>query len=98
VPSSDQQQLQQQPMEPIASPSPLTEERFMEHFTLFSHATGIRLNEQDFNIEGRQVNPWALHSAVFARNGFDSVRIFLSDIKNFFGVNFLVYGLGDSEW
>jgi hypothetical protein len=54
--------------------SPLTEEKFMDLFMLFSHATGLRLNEQDFNIEGHQVNPWDLHRMVFARNGFDSVR------------------------
>jgi hypothetical protein len=53
--------------------SPLTEERFMDLFMMFSCATGVRLNEQDFIIEGQQVNPWALHSAVFAQNGFDSV-------------------------
>ena len=46
----------------------------MEHFMQFSKATGITLNEQDFMIDGRQVNPWALHRIVFARNGFDSVR------------------------
>ena len=73
-------------MEHLDSPPPLTEEKFMELFMLFSHATGIRLNEHDFNIEGRQVNPWGLHRAVFARNGFDSVRfhqrILFSHIKN----------------
>lgn len=53
---------------------PLTEEKFMDLFMLFSYATGLRLNEQDFNIEGHQVNPWELHRMVFTRNGFDSVR------------------------
>ena len=101
LPFSDQQQQQPQPMELIELPPPLTEERFMEHFMLFSHATGIRLNEQEFYIEGQQVNPWALHRAVFARNGFDSVRIsltkfFFSGIKKIC-VNYLVHGLGDSE-
>lgn len=59
---------------PNGAVPPLTEERFMDLFMLFSHTTGVRLSEQDFNIEGRQVNPWALHRTVFARNGFDSVR------------------------
>ena len=63
-------------MEHIDFPPHLTEEKFMEFFMLFSHATGVRLNELDFNIEGRQVNPWSLHRAVFARNGFDSVRFY----------------------
>jgi hypothetical protein len=71
-------QQQQQPMGSIGLSSPLAEEKFMELFMLFSHATGIRLNEQDFNIEGQQVNPWSLHKAVFARNGFDSVRFFIN--------------------
>ena len=59
---------------PNGAVPPLTEERFMDLFVLFSHATGVRLIEQDFNIEGQQVNPWTLHRAVFVRNGFDSVR------------------------
>jgi hypothetical protein len=65
---------QQQPVVPIPALPDLTEEGFMDLFMRFSHATGIRLSEQDFNIEGRQVNPWTLHRAVIARGGFDSVR------------------------
>ena len=53
---------------------PLTEEKFMDLFMLFSHATGLRLNEQDFNIEGHQVNPWDLYRMVIALDGFDLVR------------------------
>ena len=68
----------QQHIQPVELPS-LTEERFMDLFMMFSYATGVRLNEQDFNIEGRQVNPWALHRAVFARNGFDSVGFMVND-------------------
>jgi len=70
------QQMPQQQPQVIGSMQlpPLTEEKFMDLFMLFSHATGLRLNEQDFNIEGHQVNPWDLHRMVFARNGFDSVR------------------------
>jgi hypothetical protein len=53
---------------------PLTEERFMDAFMWFSNLTGIRLNEQDFFIDGHQVNPWELYRTVSLRNGFDSVR------------------------
>ena len=51
----------------------------MDVFALFSHVTGVGLSEQDFNIEGRQVNPWALRRAVFMRNGFESVRLDMID-------------------
>jgi len=54
--------------------SPLTEARFMDAFMLFSNATGIKLNERDFFIEGHQVNPWDLYRTVSLRKGFDSVR------------------------
>lgn len=47
----------------------------MDAFMVFSNATSVRLNEQDFFIEGLQVNPWELHRIVFARNGFDSVTV-----------------------
>ena len=47
----------------------------MHDFILFSNATGVRLSEQDFLIEGHPVNPWVLHTIVSARNGFDSVRL-----------------------
>jgi hypothetical protein len=47
----------------------------MDAFMLFSNATGVRLSEQAFLIEGRQVNPWELHRTVVGRNGFDSVRL-----------------------
>lgn len=55
--------------------SPPTEEQFMNDFILFSDATGVRLSEDDFLIEGRLVNPWEMHSIVSARNGFDSVSL-----------------------
>lgn len=72
-PQMPQQQQQPQAIGSMQL-SPLTEEKFMDMFMLFSHATGLRLNEQDFNIDGHQVNPWDLHRMVFSRNGFDSVR------------------------
>ena len=51
----------------------LPEDRFKVLFTQFANTTGLRLNDRDFVIDGRPVNPWALHRAVFARNGFESV-------------------------
>ena len=47
----------------------------MDAFMSFSNLTGIRLNEQDFFIEGHQVNPWELYRTVSLRNGFDSVSL-----------------------
>lgn len=47
----------------------------MDAFVQFSDLTGIKLNEQDFFIEGHQVNPWDLYRTVSLRNGFDSVRL-----------------------
>jgi hypothetical protein len=74
APLSPQMPQQQQQSIGSIQPPPLTEEKFMDLFMLFSHATGLRLNEQDFKIEGYQVNPWDLHKTIFARNGFDMVR------------------------
>jgi hypothetical protein len=51
----------------------LPEDRFKALFAQFVSTTGLRLNDRDFVIDNRAVNPWALHRAVFARNGFDSV-------------------------
>jgi hypothetical protein len=51
----------------------LPEDRFKVLFAQFANTTGLRLNDRDFIIDNRAVNPWALHRAVFARNGFDSV-------------------------
>lgn len=51
----------------------LPEDRFKVLFAQFASTTGIKLNERDFVIDGRPINPWALHRAVFARNGFDTV-------------------------
>jgi len=64
----------QQPIIPHKLP-PLAEERFKAVFMQFTNATGIRLTERDLLIEGRPINLWALHKAVFLRNGFDSVRL-----------------------
>ncbi|KAH9068206.1 hypothetical protein EDB83DRAFT_2377543, partial [Lactarius deliciosus] len=52
---------------------PLSEDRFKVLFTQFANTTGLRLNDRDFVFDGRPVNLWALHRAVFARNGFESV-------------------------
>jgi hypothetical protein len=51
----------------------LPEGRFNALFVQFSNTTGLRLNARDFVIDGQPINPWALHRAVFVRNGFDSV-------------------------
>jgi hypothetical protein len=53
---------------------PLPEDRFKGVFQQFTAATGVRLSERDLIVEGRQINLWALHRAVFLRKGFDSVR------------------------
>ena len=52
----------------------LPEYRFKSLFAQFASATGLRLNDRDFIIDNRVVDPWALHRAIFLRNGFESVR------------------------
>lgn len=74
----------------------------MDTFMLFSTLTGVRLNEPDFFIDGRQVNPWVLHRTVYLRNGFDSVRLHdhamsFPPLMRLFP-NFHFSGLGDYEW
>ena len=64
----------QQPIQPHKIP-PLPEDRFKGVFMQFAAATGLRRTDRNFVIEGRPVNLWALHRAVFMRNGFDSVRL-----------------------
>ena len=51
----------------------LPEDRFKTLFAQFACTTGLRLNDRDFIIDGRPVNPWTLHRIVFACNGFDLV-------------------------
>lgn len=71
----------------------------MDAFVQFSDLTGIRLNEQDFFIEGHQVNPWDLYRTVSLRNGFDSVRLHDRTISFFPLMETLISsGLGDYEW
>ena len=76
----------------------------MDAFMLFSNLTGIRLNEQDFFIDGHQVNPWELYRTVSLRNSFDSVRfhdhtISFSQLMRHFP-NFLNFflSIGNYEW
>jgi len=57
---------------------PLPEDRFKGFFMQFAAATGLRLAERDLIIEGRPVNLWALHRAVFMRNSFESVRFWMT--------------------
>jgi hypothetical protein len=54
----------------------LPEDRFKVMFVSFSRSAGIRISECDFIIEGRLVNPWLLHRAVFSRGGFVPVRLY----------------------
>jgi len=68
----------QQPIQPHKIP-PLPEDRFKGVFMQFTAATGLRLTDRDLVIEGRPVNLWALHRAVFMRNGFESVRLGMID-------------------
>ena len=51
----------------------LPEDRFKLLFAQYANTVGLRLYDRDFVIDNRTVNPWALHRAVFARNGFGSV-------------------------
>src|ERR1700761_6948368 len=48
----------------------LPEDRFKALFVQFANTTGLRLNDQDFVIDGQPISPWDLHRVVFARNGF----------------------------
>jgi hypothetical protein len=68
----------QQPIQPHKIP-PLPEDRFKGVFVRFTAATGLRLTDRDLVIEGQPVNLWALHRAVFLRNGFESVRLGMID-------------------
>ena len=63
----------QQPIQPNKPPV-LSEDRFKSNFMQFTRSKGIRLTERDLTIDGRHINLWALHRAVFSRNGFESVR------------------------
>jgi len=54
---------------------PLSEDRFQNALRHYTVATGIRSSEHDLVIEGKVVILWALHKAVFLRNGYGSVRL-----------------------
>ncbi|KAH9972703.1 hypothetical protein BGW80DRAFT_339666 [Lactifluus volemus] len=62
----------QQPIQTNMIPV-LPEDKFKAFFANFARTAGIRATERDFTIEGRPINPWLLHRAVFSRGGFDSV-------------------------
>jgi hypothetical protein len=64
----------QQPIQTNMFPV-LPEDKFKTFFTNFARSTGIRITERDFTLEGRPINPWLLHKAVFSRGGFDFVRV-----------------------
>lgn len=59
----------------------LPEDRFINNFAQFVRNKGIRISERDLVIDDRRINLWALHTAVFSRNGFDSVRLVIFSPK-----------------
>ncbi|KAH9009411.1 hypothetical protein EDB85DRAFT_1903077 [Lactarius pseudohatsudake] len=73
IPGAPPQQLPQAPRIQCSELPPLPEGQFKALFMQLANTTGLRLNGRDFVIDGRPVSPWALHRAVFARNGFESV-------------------------
>ncbi|KAF8485835.1 hypothetical protein DFH94DRAFT_622620 [Russula ochroleuca] len=64
--------LFQQPIQLNKLPC-LQEDRFKSNFVQFTRSKGIRLNKRDLVIDGQAINLWALHKAVFSRDGFESV-------------------------
>jgi len=56
---------------------PSSEDRFQNALRHYTVATGIRPSECDLIIESEVINLWALHEAVFLRNGHGSVRLTL---------------------
>ncbi|KAH9958566.1 hypothetical protein BC827DRAFT_554469 [Russula dissimulans] len=52
---------------------PVLEDLFKKDFMRFNATTGTRLSEHDLEVEGREINLWALHKAVFLRNGYEAV-------------------------
>jgi hypothetical protein len=64
----------QQPIQTNKLPY-LPEDRFKSNFLQFTRSKGIKLAERDLVIDGRSINLWHLHRAVFSLNGFESVRL-----------------------
>ena len=64
----------QQPVQP-SNLTAMSEERFKRDFLQFTRLKGIRLRERDLVIDGRRINLWALHRAVRAGKGFESVSL-----------------------
>jgi hypothetical protein len=75
APPQQSPQITQPPQQPSQTNKYplLAEDRFKAFFAQFTRNATIR--PTDFNIEGRQINPWLLHRAVFSHGGFDSVRL-----------------------
>jgi hypothetical protein len=57
---------------------PVLEDLFKNDFMRFTATSDTKLSEHDLEIEGRQINLWALHEAVFLRNGYEAVRLTLT--------------------
>jgi hypothetical protein len=58
-------------------------DRFMDTFMLFSNLTGIGLNEQDFFVDGYQVNPWELYRTVLIRYACMIIRFLFPCLRDF---------------
>jgi hypothetical protein len=77
APPQQSPQITQPPQQPTQTSGfpALTEDRFKNFFAQFARNASIRTTERDFIFEGRQINPWSLHRAVFSRGGFNTVRL-----------------------
>ncbi|KAH9006663.1 hypothetical protein EDB83DRAFT_729665 [Lactarius deliciosus] len=95
IPGAPAQQPPQAPRIQCSELPPLPEGQFKALFMQHTNTTGLRLNGRDFVIDGRPVSPWALHRAVFARNGFESVCS--RSLKSYFGFIFVQVTAND-EW
>ena len=63
----------QQTFQPNKLP-PLPEDQFKSSFLQFTGSRGIKISESNLVIDGLRIDLWALHKAVRAGNGFESVR------------------------
>lgn len=84
APPQQSPQITHPPSQPPIQPNKLpclSEDRFKSNFVQFTRSKGLRLSERDLVFDGRPVNLWALHRAVFSRNGFDSVSLIIFTLK-----------------
>ena len=64
----------QQALQPNKLP-PMSEDQFKSRFSQFTLTWSVKISEHDLVIDGRRIDLWALHRAVGAGNGFESVRL-----------------------